>query len=70
MTPKKQGKKYAMKDKKNKDIYLQKVNMEDPVIGWIEIRSVPESIADSVTNQVESAWLTRYPLPNKKSRQN
>ena len=32
---------------------------------WIEIRSVPEARADLVANQVELAWLTRYPLPNK-----
>ena len=31
----------------------------------IEIRSVPEARADLVANQVELAWLTRYPLPNK-----
>ena len=33
--------------------------------GWIEIHSVPEARAGLVANQVELAWLTRYPLPNK-----
>ena len=39
--------------------------MIDPATGWIEICSVPEARADLVANQVKSAWLTRYPLPNK-----
>ena len=39
--------------------------MIDPATGWIEVRSVPEARADLVANQVELAWLTRYPLPNK-----
>ena len=65
MTPNKGGKKYAMKGKKDKDIYLQAITMIDPATGWIEIRSVPEARADLVANQVELAWLTRYPLPNK-----
>ena len=36
-----------------------------PAIGWIEICSVPEAIADLVANQVELACLSRYALPNK-----
>ena len=64
MTPNKGGKKYAMKGKKDKDVYLQAITMIDPATGWIEIRSVPEARADLVANQVELAWLTRYPLPN------
>ena len=39
--------------------------MIDPAIGWIEIRFVLEARAYLVANQVELAWLTRYPLPNK-----
>ena len=39
--------------------------MIDPATGWIEIHSVPEARVDLVANQVELAWLTRYPLPNK-----
>ena len=39
--------------------------MIDPATNWIEICSVPEARADLVDNQVELAWLTRYPLPNK-----
>ena len=65
MTPNKGGRKYAMKGKKDKDVYLQAITMIDPATGWIEIRSVPEARADLVTHQVELAWLFRYPLPNK-----
>ena len=39
--------------------------MIDPATGWIEIRTVPSARADLVANQVELAWLTRYPIPNK-----
>ena len=39
--------------------------MIDPATSWIEIRSVPEAIADLVVNQVVPTWLTRYHLPNK-----
>ena len=42
MSPNKGGRKYAMKDKKDKHVYLQAITMIDPAIGWIEIRSVPE----------------------------
>ena len=31
----------------------------------LEIYSVPKARADLVANQVELAWLTRYPVPNK-----
>ena len=56
---------YAMKGKKDKDIYLQERTMIDPATSWIELRSVPEARADLVANQVELAWLATYPPPNK-----
>ena len=65
MTPNKGDRKYAMKGYKDKDVYLQAITMIDPATSWIEICSVPEARADLVANQVELAWLTRYPLPNK-----
>ena len=56
-----------MKGKKDKDmdIYLHAITMIDPIMGLIQIRSVPEARAELVANQVELAWLTRYPLPYK-----
>ena len=65
ITPNKGGLKYATRDKKDKDVYLQTITMIDPDTGWIEIYSVPEARADPVANQVDIAWLSRYPLPNK-----
>ena len=53
MTPNKGGRKYAMRDKKDKDVYLRAIIMIDPATGWIEIRSVPRT--DLVANQVELA---------------
>ena len=55
MTPNKGGRKYAMKDKKDKDVYFQSITMIDPATGWIEIRSVQEARADLDANQVELA---------------
>ena len=54
MTPNKGGRKYAMRGKKDKDVYLQIITMIDPAKDWIEIHSVPEARAD--TNQVELVW--------------
>ena len=54
-----------MTTKSGKSFYLQAVTMINPATGWIEIRTVPSARADLVANQVELAWLTRYPLPNK-----
>ena len=44
-----------MKGKKYKDIYLYAINLF----------LLPKVKANLVANQVELAWLTRYPLPNK-----
>ena len=60
MSPSKGGRKYAMKCKKEKDVYLRAITMIDAATGWIEIHSVPEARADLVANQVELALLTRY----------
>ena len=49
MTPNKGGRKYTMKGKKDKDIFLQAITMIDPATGCIKIRSVPEARADLVT---------------------
>ena len=65
MTSNEEGRKYAIKDYKVKDVYLQTITMIDPATSWIEICSVPEARADLVTNQVDLAWLSIYPLPNK-----
>ena len=50
-----------MKGKKDKDVYLQAINMIDQTIGQIEICSVPEARADLVANQVELAWVNLIP---------
>ena len=52
MTPDKGGRKYTMKGKKDKDVYLQAIIMINPATSWIEIRSMPEGRADLVANQV------------------
>ena len=57
MTPNKGGRRYAMKGKKDKNVYLQAITTIDPATGWIELHSVPEARADLVANQVELFWL-------------
>ena len=59
------GKEYKMKTKNGNTVYLQAITMIDPATGWVEIKAVPSARADLVANQVELAWLTRYPLPEK-----
>ena len=54
-----------MTTKNGKTIYLQAFPMKDPATGWIETRTVPCTHADLVSNIVELAWLTRYPLPSR-----
>ena len=62
MTPNKRGRKYAVKGKKDKDVYLQAIIMIDPATGSIEICSVSEAKTYLVANQVDQACLTRYLL--------
>ena len=59
------GKKDEMTIKSGKKVYLQAVTMIDPATGWVEIRALPGARADYISNQVEFAWLTRYPQPTK-----
>ena len=59
------GKKYIMKNKKDKDIYLQASTTIDPATEEIEICSAPETRADLVANKVEMAQSITYPLPEK-----
>ena len=56
---------YAKKGKKDKDVYLQSITMIDPATSEIKICGVSEARVDLVANQLELAWLTKYPLPNK-----
>ena len=59
------GRKYVLKGKKDKDVYLQTLKMINTATDWIELSSVPEARADLVANQVELVWLPRYLLPYK-----
>ena len=54
-----------MTTKSGKSINLQAVTKIYSATGWIEIYTVPSAEADFVANQVELAWLTRFPPPSK-----
>ena len=75
-TPKREGKKYLNKPKKDdekykmtttlgKSSFLQAVTMIDPATGWLEIKAVPWAHADLVAYPVELAWPNRNSLPTK-----
>ena len=66
IVPKGDEKKYKITTKSGKSVYLQAVTMIDPATGWREIYTMSLARADLVANQVELAWLTRYPLPKGK----
>ena len=65
MIPNKGNRKYTMKGKKDNNVYLQVITMINPATSWIELYLVSEVRADLAGNQVELAWLTRYPFPYK-----
>ena len=46
MTSNEGGRNYAMRDKKNKDIYLQANIMIDSATGWIEIYNILRLVAN------------------------
>ena len=54
-----------MTAKSGKSVKLQAVAMINLAMGWMETYTVPSSQVDLVSNQVELAELTRYPLPSK-----
>jgi len=54
-----------MTTKSSKKVYLQAVTMINPAKGWVEIHALLGVSADYVSNQIELAWLTRYPQPTK-----
>ena len=59
-----QKKKYQMTTKNGMTVYLQGFTMIDPATGWIEICTVLSACAGLVSNIVELACLSRYPLPS------
>ena len=54
-----------MTAKNGKAVYLQAVTMIVPATDWIEIHTALFTRTDLVSNIVELAWLTRYPIPSK-----
>ena len=39
--------------------------MLDPATGWFEMREISTKSADVITNELEMAWLSRYPWPTQ-----
>ena len=55
---------YTFGKGKNKTI-LHCLTMIDPATGWFEITTIDDKRADTVANQLEMTWLSRYPWPNE-----
>ena len=55
---------YNIPRKGLKDLKLHAVTMIDPATGWFEMRQISSKHAYVVANEVELAWLTRYPRPS------
>ncbi len=55
---------YTIKRKGKKNLTLWCVTMIDPATGWFEMREIKTKSADVIANEVEMAWLTRYPRPS------
>jgi hypothetical protein len=55
---------YNIPRKGFKDLKLHAVTMIDPATGWFEMRQISSKHAYVVANEVELAWLTRYPRPS------
>jgi len=53
------------KNKKKKPLVLWAITMIDPATGWFEMRDITTKSADAVANEIEIAWLSRYPWPNE-----
>ena len=67
MTPNEGGRKYAMKGKQYKDIYVHTIIMIDPASCWVELLySLPGARADLVANQVDLTLLTRNPFSRQR----
>jgi hypothetical protein len=56
---------YTIKRKGKASLQLWCVTMIDPATGWFEMRELNDKKASTVSNEVELAWLTRYPWPTK-----
>ena len=57
---------YKVKQRHEKEMEaLRCVTMIDPATSWFEIRKINDKKSFTVAQQVELAWLTRYPWPDE-----
>ena len=48
---------------RERKLNLKDFTMIDPVTWWLRITQYNDQIVLSITNMVETTWLTRYPRP-------
>ncbi len=56
---------YTIKRKGKKDLKLHCLTMIDPATSWFEIVQIKNKTPMEIANQIEMAWLTRYPWPTQ-----
>ena len=57
---------YAICRKFNKvTLHIKAVTMIDTIMGWFGITQYNNKNVITITNLVETTWLTRYPWPNE-----
>ena len=56
---------YNVEQKDKTTQTLRCVTMIDPATGWFEMRKINDKQSYTVAQQVELAWLTRYPWPDE-----
>ena len=47
------------------ELEFKVVTMIDPVTGWFEMASYDDKMPETITNILETVWLSRYPRPTK-----
>ncbi len=57
--------KIVRKNKKKDPLILWALTMIDPATGWFEMKEITAKSADNIANELEQAWLTRYPWPSQ-----
>ena len=50
---------------KKEILNIKAITMIDPFKGWSGIMQYDDKIVTSITNLVETMWLTRYPRPTE-----
>ena len=55
---------YSIRRKgKKENLHLKSVTIIDPITGWFEVIQYNDKRAITIADLVETAWMSRYPIP-------